>query len=319
MLKVENFTAQNHLASVSRLKKPYWFRKLMLRLAFVVVGTGRFVGKPGFLGKNGVIHFARWMLVPKTNQMLFWSNFDGTWASYVGDFIADAPTGVTAIWSNCYGFPKAKRLFGQGAQNRDRLVRWARRQQHPTRFWYSAYPDLTAARIRINAAIRQGIASAQSEADAEDWLAQFGSMVSPPSLLKMTEIPTLVFGGLSNMLHATTYLIRLGSDKQKCKEWLQVADENAAYGEMLPGQPSAVVVALTCSGLVKLGLPQEAIATFPTPFQQGMSTPWRARLLADLGSSAPEHWDWGGPDKEVDAVITVYGVEQSEVEKRGSR
>ena len=314
LLKVENFTAQNHLASVSRLKQPYWFRKLILRIAFVVVGTGRFVGKPGFLGKNGVIHFARWMLLPRTNQMLFLSNFDGTWAAYVGDFIADAPTGVTAIWSNCYGFPRTKRLFSEGAQDRDRLVRWARRQQHPTRFWYQAYPDLTAERIRINAAIRQGIASAQSEADAEDWLAQFGSMVSPHDLLKMSEIPILVFGGLSNMRHATTYVIRFDPDKEACKAWLKQAAEAAAYGEMLPGQPSAVVVALTCSGLAKLGVPAEALATFPTSFQQGMATAWRARVLADLGNSAPENWAWGKPGEDVDAVVTVYGVEAANMQ-----
>ena len=84
--------------------------------------AGRFVGAPGFLGKNGVIHFARWMRLPGTTQLLFWSNYDGTWESYVADFIADAPTGVTAIWSNCRGFPRAKGLFGGGAQDRDRLA-----------------------------------------------------------------------------------------------------------------------------------------------------------------------------------------------------
>src|SRR5712691_12745366 len=148
LMKVENFCAQNHLASVSRLK-PGLLRRLTLRLAFIVVGTGRFVCAPGFLGKNGVIHFARWMRLPGTDQMLFMSNYDGTWVSYVADFIADAPTGVTGIWCNCVGFPRTQKLFLGGAENRDRLVLWARRQQHPTTFWYSAYRDLTADRIRI--------------------------------------------------------------------------------------------------------------------------------------------------------------------------
>lgn len=104
LLAMENFGGQNHLASVSRLK-PGLLRCLTLRLAFIVVGTGRFVNAPGFLGKNGVIHFARWIRLPKTNQLLFLSNYDDTWESYVADFIADAPTGVTGIWSNCVGFP----------------------------------------------------------------------------------------------------------------------------------------------------------------------------------------------------------------------
>ena len=214
LMRVENFCAQNHLASVSRLK-PNWPRRLTLRIAFIVVGTGRFVCAPGFLGKNGVIHFARWMLLPHTDQMLFCSNYDGTWSAYVGDFIADAPTGVTAIWSNCVGFPRTSNLFSKGADDRDRLVPWARRQQHPTHFWYSAYRDLTAARIRINAAIRQGVAAAESDADCRDWLALFGSAPLPADTLQTAEIPTLAFGGLSMLPLVECHLIEFGHDIEK--------------------------------------------------------------------------------------------------------
>ena len=38
---------------------------------------------------------------------MFWSNMT-VLESYVGDFIADAPQGVTGIWSNCVGFPNAR-------------------------------------------------------------------------------------------------------------------------------------------------------------------------------------------------------------------
>ncbi|HZP85796.1 MAG TPA: hypothetical protein VFB54_03185 [Burkholderiales bacterium] len=317
LMAVENFGAQNHLASISRLK-PGWLRKLTLRLAFVFVGTGRFLGPPGFLGKNGVIHFARWMRLPGTDQLLFWSNYDGTWEAYVGDFIADAPSGVTGIWSNCLGFPRSEGLFRKGATNRDRLVNWARRQQHPTLFFYSTYRDLTAARIRTNAAIRQGLASAESDADARDWLALFGSAYRPAQRLETGQIPTLLFGGLSPLRFAACYVIAFHGSVSvaQCRAWLGTVSMQASYGELLPGQKSAVIVGLAATGLRKLGLPEDALGTFPVAFQQGMHHPDRARMMGDQSRNHPDRWAWGSSAKlRADAVLLVYGASQSEMEE----
>ena len=311
LLKVENFCAQNHLASVSRLK-PEWLRRVTLLVAFIAVGTGRFVGPPGFLGKNGVIHFARWMRLPGTDQLLFWSNYDNTWASYVGDFIADAPSGVSAIWSNCVGFPRTRSLYGGGAEDRDRLVRWARRQQHPTTFWYSAYADLTAERIRINAAIRQGLASAESDADVRDWFAlSFGSKPRPADALQTTQIPTLVFGSLSTLPHAECHVVSFAAG-DGFRQWLKEAAGAAAYGEAQPAQKRAAVVALSATGLTKLGVRGEALATFPVAFQQGMWLASRARALGDEDDNAPGKWEWGSP--ESDALLLLYGSEAKDLE-----
>ncbi len=51
----------------------------------------------------------------------------------------------------------------------------------PTAFWYSAYPDLTTANIRTNAAIRQGLGAALTESEARQWLTLFGSAARPDS------------------------------------------------------------------------------------------------------------------------------------------
>jgi deferrochelatase/peroxidase EfeB len=317
LMRLENFTAQNHLASVSRLK-PGWLRQLALRLAFIVVGTGRFVGAPGHLGKNGVIHFARWMRVPDTDLLLFWSNYDNTWDSYVGDFIADAPAGVTAIWSNCVGFPRTRGLYSEGAANRDRLVRWARRQQHPTTLWYSAYPHLTADRIRINAAIRQGIASAQSDADVRDWFSLvFGSRPRPADALQISQIPTLAFGGLKSLRYAEAHVVTFAGGEQDSRDWLAAVAEKASFGELRPTQASAVAVALSACGLAKLGVPAESLQTFPVAFQHGMWQPWRARALGDVGANAPGNWDWGAPvngKPPAHAMLLLYGEEELHLE-----
>lgn len=311
LLSVENFGGQNHLASISRIKAG-WMRTGTLRLAFILVGAGRFVGAPGFLGKNGVIHFARWMRLPGTDQLMFWSNYDGTWESYVADFIADAPTGVTGIWSNCVGFPRTHGLFGGGAADRDRTVRWARRQQTPTLFWYGAYRNLSAARIRTNAAIRQGIATAQSYQDCADWLALFGSVPRPASALQLSEIPTIVFGGMSDMRYSAGWLISLKQcDVKKCRDFVLSMRDLTLYGQTQGHHDVALVLAFSARGLRRMGVPDDAIETFPAAYKQGICTPARSRALGDLNANAPDHWHWGQPGKEADLLVLVYARDRA--------
>jgi deferrochelatase/peroxidase EfeB len=314
LLSVENFGQQNHMASVSRLKGGL-LRRLTLRLAFILVGAGSFLDAPGFLGKNGVVHFARWMRLPRTDQLMFWSNYDGTWESYVADFIADLPTGVTSIWSNCIGFPRTLGLVNGGAADRDRTTRWARRQQLPTRFWFSAYRNLSAARIRINSAIRQGLATAESYQDCEDWLALFGSVPRPAATLQAQQISTLAFGGLSRMRYSACSVISLAKDDiAKCRKFIEAMRNDAVYGEAKPSHTSALVVGLSAQGLARLGIPSDAIETFPLSFKQGMWTDSRSRALGDLDDNAPQFWKWGGPHQDsADVLVMAYARKKSDL------
>jgi deferrochelatase/peroxidase EfeB len=306
LLSKENFGQQNHMTTVSRLKGGL-FRRLTLRFAFIGVGASGFVNTKGFLGKNGVIHSARWMRLPKTDQLMFWSNYDGTWESYVGDFIADAPQGVTGIWSNCVGFPRTHGLIAKGAMDENRTERWARRQQTPTRFWYAAYRDLSAARIRVNAAIRQGFATAETYQACEDWFALFGSRPRPPGTVQVSEISTIVFGGLSRMRYSGCFVISLnGADLPRCKTFIAAMRDCAVYGQAHADMNTAVVAGLSAQGLERLGLDREAIETFSLAFKQGMSTADRARELGDRGGNDPKHWKWGQPGAHADVLILAY-------------
>jgi len=65
------------------------------------------------------------------------------------------------------------------------------------------------------------------------------------------------------------------------------------------------VLGFTSSGLKKLGLVQ-ALASFPTAFQQGMAAPGRARALGDIGADRPDAWCWGGPTNPADAALVAY-------------
>jgi deferrochelatase/peroxidase EfeB len=305
IMKRENFGAQNHLAATSTLK-PGRFRRMTLRLGLWFAGQlAAHFSAPGFLGTTGVIHFARWIVLPGTDKLLFRSNFDGTWERYLEDFIELAYNGVNGIWSNTVGFPRTRSLFSGGARDGDRLRRWTRRQQLPTLVWYSAYPQLTLPRIQTNAAIRQGIASAVTEADAADWLACFGSRPRPAEVIQTPEIPTLIFGGLRRLHCGACMLIRLSDNRANAKRWLADIENDLSFGEQ-GAAGSAMLVAFSKFGLGKLGLEPHHLATFPVAFQHGSAAAWRAKALSDTGKNDPEQWLWGGQGAEIDAVLLVY-------------
>ena len=300
----ENTGAQNLLSAVS-VMKPGRFRRVLLRLAFGIaaVDVARMF-RPGFLREIGVIHFARWALIPGTDKLMFWSNFSDSWESYLEDFIEKAQSGLTAIWSNTRGFPRTEFLLGGGAADGDRFRRWARRQQYAASFWYSAYPDLKMNRIRRNAAIRQGIADARTDADASEWLSCFGSEPRPSFMLDKPQVPTLVLGGLSRLRHAACLVLRLPGDPGSARAWLAGLVPHVTFGEAA-AHGHAVAIAFTAQGLVRLGMSEEDLATFPAAFQNGMTSPGRARALGDVGCDAPDHWLWGDASR-TDAVLLLF-------------
>src|SRR5438552_3067458 len=186
------------LATLERVRA-HLFGEAVYKWAFVaepmpLLADAPYRSRPGFLSNIGTIHFARWILLPGTDKLLFFSNYTGSWESYLEDFILRAHEGLTGIWSNTQGFPRTKNLVQDGAKDGDRFKRWARRQQHPTRFWYAAYPALTTLRVRTNAAIRDGFATASTEADAARWLVHFRFAPPKVSTVESDHIPTLVFG-----------------------------------------------------------------------------------------------------------------------------
>src|SRR5262249_5555088 len=81
---------QNQLTHVVAIK-PGWFRMKTLKLVLWSIGfLARHYYNRGNLGGIPSIHYARWMILEKQRQLLFFSNFDGSWESYLGDFIDQA-------------------------------------------------------------------------------------------------------------------------------------------------------------------------------------------------------------------------------------
>jgi hypothetical protein len=116
------------------------------------------------------IHFASWMMMDKNKTMLFFSNFDGSWQQYLGDFIDKSGWGLTGIWSNTAKFPKTRFLFFGGAYDEEHFLAWSRTYQIPTQLWYCAYPDLSIKNISNNSWIRQQLFKDLNEKQAKAFL-----------------------------------------------------------------------------------------------------------------------------------------------------
>ena len=102
--------------------------------------------------------------------MLFFSNYDSSWESYLGDFIDKASVGLTGVWSNTVLFPRTRWLFLDGATDEERFKAWARAQQTPTDVWYTAYKNLTVKNIINNKEIRKGLSGNLTDDQTLEWL-----------------------------------------------------------------------------------------------------------------------------------------------------
>jgi hypothetical protein len=163
-------SVQNHLASVIPVK-PGPFRAVVLSAVLYGVNlVARVSSTKGKLGGIPSIHFAHWTLIDEGRHLVFLSNFDGSWESYLGDFIDKAAVGLTAVWSNTVDFPRTRLLAFRGAADGPRFRQWARAHQCRTDVWYSAYPDLSMPAIQNNSAIRDGLVAGPEPEETQRWL-----------------------------------------------------------------------------------------------------------------------------------------------------
>ncbi|MDP2332646.1 MAG: Dyp-type peroxidase, partial [Reyranella sp.] len=313
--------AQNHITAVTAMK-PGAFRKFTLALALWAIGKEvQYWFRPGFVLNMGTIHYARWFRLPGSEMMLFFSNYDGSWLSYLEDFITKAHEGQTSVWSHGKGFPKTRLLVFGGAADGARFKRWVRRQQIVTQFWYSRFPKLTTEQIRTNALIHDGLMRAQTDTSARAWLDCFGTMPRPQDAIETDEVQSLVFRGFPSHDYMLCAALTLPEDGAARKDWLTYLRRDVAFGEHPDvADRTATFVAFSARGMATcLGRTAEdqaeKMAAFPPVFRLGMAD--RARVLGDTGPSAPKDWQWAdvdradvskaGAGKAVDAVLFIYG------------
>jgi Dyp-type peroxidase family len=71
-------------------------------------------------------------------------------------------------------------------------------------------------------------------------------------------------------------------------------------------------VALSHSGLRRLGVPQATLDSFPPEFKAGMAA--RAAVLGDVGDSSPEHWDAPLGSTDVHIALALFAPDDASLQ-----
>ena len=167
---LEDHLVQNPFTAIG-LVKPGLFRRITLMTVLVAIDyVTRHVFNRGDLAGVKTIHFARWVFLDGRRRMIFASNYDGSLESYMDDFIDKIAWGLNIVFSNGYGFPRARYLILDGAHDELAFKDYLRLHQVPTHVWHSAYGRLTALNITNNARIRAGLQPDSGTAETERWL-----------------------------------------------------------------------------------------------------------------------------------------------------
>src|SRR5215470_9115820 len=87
------------------------------------------------------------------------------------------------------------------------------------------------------------------------------------------------------------FLRRLAPHIDSASEWWQAGE-------------AWISVAISYSGLVALGVPEDSLQSFPEAFRVGMAA--RADRLRDHGVNAPEHWDPEFASGNVHIAVSVF-------------
>ncbi|MBW3547504.1 MAG: hypothetical protein KY452_05120 [Actinobacteria bacterium] len=163
---------QNHLASLTYVKPSAGRVTLVRAVLFVINLAARVKYTKGELGGIPSIHFAHWSLIDGGRRLLFVSNYDGSWESYLDDFIEKAASGLSAVWSNAVDFPPCRwlGLRSGGARHGLPFKRMARRSQTPTTVHYSAYPGQSLTNVLSNTELRRGLFADLDDHELQQWL-----------------------------------------------------------------------------------------------------------------------------------------------------
>lgn len=112
-----------------------------------------------------LIHYARWVIIPRNkfphldesqpreelnySYMLFFSNFNGSWAQYVDSFTFAIPGGLDLFWKWNVRYPKSVPLT--------KFHDYIRHNQIDTSHYYTAYPMAASNDVKAASVVRNSL------------------------------------------------------------------------------------------------------------------------------------------------------------------
>ena len=142
-----------------------------------------------------------------------------------------------------------------------------------------------------------------------------GRKAEPLELADMQGLVARAYGHLP----FARYIIGRFGDPAAARAWLAGIARDVCTADQPEDDGPSLNIAFSWDGLRRLGLADDALASFPRPLQEGMVTPHRSRILGDHGASDPSRWRFGRPDSNgagtgVDVVLILYALTEEALE-----
>lgn len=110
--------------------------------------------------------------------------------------------------------------------------------------------------------------------------------------------------GFHSLVQAKYFLLTVRNPRAAA-DWLSsMAVTTAEYRKDPPD--TALQVAFTYQGMLRMGVPKEIANRFSTEFIQGMTEPSRSRRLGDIDGNSPGNWLWGGLGKVPHLIVMMF-------------
>ncbi len=172
LARLEDHDVTNQFTAMGSLK-PGIVRLCTAILILQTINWGaRHIFNRGRLARIRTIHFARWVFLDNKKRMVFFSDYDGSFESYMDDFINKSGFGLNVVFSNGIGYPRTNWLIFDGCADELKYKEFLRRHTLPTQVWYKAYPGLTAVDLERNIRIRKGVESPSlRDQEVREWIA----------------------------------------------------------------------------------------------------------------------------------------------------
>lgn len=167
--QTEDHALQNALTHVVPLKGVERLALLSFSHGYIDKLARNYFDDIGQLGGIPTIHFAKWLLIDDDTRLVFFSNYDSSWESYLGDFVDRAAIGLNLAWTLTKEYPTTSYLTRLGASDEERFKAWSRAYQRPTQVFYTAYPELGIAALNNNTWIRCGLHHPPGAAELRAW------------------------------------------------------------------------------------------------------------------------------------------------------
>ena len=131
-----------------------------------------------------------------------------------------------------------------------------------------------------------------------------GTPSNRPGTLDLHEIQATVLRYRPEPYYGTHVLLHM-EDARSGREFLRkLAPHVASAADWWNAREAWISVAITYTGLVALGVPEESLQSFPEAFRVGMAA--RAEALLDRGENDPKNWDQPFGSGWIHIAISIF-------------